>query len=287
MRIGVAKAYKSQTICGSTKQVSVNSKLAAKLDLVEGMQLRLKNTETGLQAPFTIEEVREDDSKLLRIPLAGREKLGSTDPFTAEVSPTVPYLDYTDAWRENGVAEITWNDQQQNDIAFLAPHAGDMEANTDVAAAIAAKRVGLDRAVCWMVHYFGEDAFDTWHITSSKLHPKSYPGLGELDSNFEYAVSFHLWSKKNTNDDDESLDILVGGLADQRLRDELGDELYDAVNGKRAVETRDGKYMAETERNVVNWLTHDNRSGIQIEMPPVIAKNYRKRVARRVADFLS
>jgi len=111
------------------------------------------------------------------------------------------------------------------------------------------------------------------------MSPASYPGLRTLaNRKFDRAVSFHVHDRP---------EIEIGGLASREHRTRLGEEIHDAVDGTHEVVTdrSNGKHMARTERNVVNWLTVDNAGGVQIEVPPRIALRYRKRVARAVAAF--
>jgi phage replication-related protein YjqB (UPF0714/DUF867 family) len=171
-----------------------------------------------------------------------------------------------------------WHDPYQKpQIAFIAPHGGDGERNTDEAAVFAAKAYGVDDCSVWMVRNFGPNATDRLHITSSKLSPVSYPGLQTiLGDGFDRAVSFHLW-----NGDE----IIVGGLADVEVRSALAETIAEATNDVRDVVFEDGKYMGESPDNVVNELTADGQSGIQIEAPAYIYQRYRKRLGEAVASF--
>lgn len=108
----------------------------------------------------------------------------------------------------------------------------------------------------WAVHSFGDDAFDRFHIKSSRLHPASYPGLAELTgAEFTYAISFHV--KKHADR------IEVGGLAEREFRDQVAAVIEDAVDTtwETTTDHEEGKFMATTEQNVVNWLTEDSASG--------------------------
>ncbi|WP_459193183.1 poly-gamma-glutamate hydrolase family protein [Halosimplex sp. J119] len=175
------------------------------------------------------------------------------------------------------MTETLW-DTGQESVLVCAPHDG-FESNTAQAAGIVRKRIGDERASAWFVHAFGPDAFDRFHITSANISPASYPGLATVaDRGFDYCISFHVFRGD---------DVLVGGLADKTLRDELGERISEAINGKRHVETErsEMRYAGKTQENIVNRLTTDSESGIQIEMPALIAHRYRKRVARTVADF--
>ncbi|MEA5409593.1 poly-gamma-glutamate hydrolase family protein [Haloarculaceae archaeon H-GB2-1] len=222
-----------------------------------------------------------DASAEIRVAKKGRQRLGITPPADVVISRTVPraYLTRMEAFEQNAIAETLWDRPGQDTLLICAPHAGAIESNTAQAAGIVRKRLGPEHASAYMVHGFGEEAFSRFHITTSEMAPESYPGVATIaDRDFTHCITFHVW-----NGDE----ILIGGLADTEFRKRLADRVADATNGKRKVVTdhSQGKYMASTETNLVNRLTADGASGIQIEMPPVIAHRYRKRVARAVGDF--
>ncbi len=174
--------------------------------------------------------------------------------------------------------ETVWHEAHDPaDVAFIAPHGGDGERNTDEAAVYAAKAYPNPASV-WAVHNFGASATERWHITSTKISPASYPGLQRLrGAEFDRVVSFHLW-----NGDE----IIVGGRANDTYRENLAERIAAGVNGVRDVVTEDAKYMGDSEANVVNWLTHDSQRGIQIEAPAYVYQRYRKRLGEAVAEFL-
>lgn len=112
------------------------------------------------------------------------------------------------------------------------------------------------------------------------MSPSSYPGLARVsDRGFDCCISFHVWNGS---------EVLIGGLADAALREQLGRRIAEAIDNKREIITdyTDMKYAGNTMQNVVNWQTDDGESGIQIELTPVLARQYRKRVARAVADWV-
>lgn len=151
---------------------------------------------------------------------------------------------------------------------------------TDTAAVELYKEIPDQRCSCWMFHGFGREAFDEYHVTSSKIDSDRFPKLGVIeDVGFSYAVSFHV--KRNAEQ------IEVGGGIDREFRGMVADVLEDAVNGTWVAEHRRSeiKFKGDTEANVTNWLTADSASGIQIELPIVASRNWRKRIARGLAEF--
>lgn len=279
----VSKAWeKQEALLANGKYCSLRSDVADELNRESGQQVRLRWTgDRGTSAAFTIHELHDDDAEI-RVGQKGRQRLNIRPSSDIDVIPVVPRpgMSRMQAFERNEVCETVW-DCGQDTLLVCAPHDG-IESNTAQAAGIVRKELGEIQASAWFVHGFGRDAFDRWHITTTDMDPSSYPGLGSIaNRGFDYAVSFHVWS------DEHGDEVLIGGLADDALRERLADRVSDVINGKRELITdhSEGKYMAKSEQNVVNWLTADNASGIQIEMPPVIALRYRKRLARAVAEF--
>lgn len=280
----ISKAWKEQgAILADGKYCSLRSDIADELNRGPGQQIRLRRTaDSGSSAAFTVYELHDDDAEI-RVGQTGRQRLNVSPSSRVDVRPVVPRpgMSRMDAFERDEICETVW-DRGQDTLLVCAPHDGDIESNTAQAAGIVRKELGEAQASAWFVHGFGRDAFNRWHITTTEMDPGSYPGLATIaDRGFDHVVSFHVWS------DDDGGEILIGGLADDAFREQLADRVSNAINGKRDIITdlSEGKYMAESERNVVNWLTADNASGIQIEMPPIIALRYRKRVARAVAAF--
>jgi hypothetical protein len=300
MRATVSKARSNQNeLLGSKRVGSVSESVAERLGLRPGVQLRLDPIEPasgtadgtanggptadGLDGPamgarsgaITVTEVHPDEAVDVRLAKAARRPLDATAPFEARIRSTVPAttLPVPEARRRDEVVETCWLPDAglaAADVLFCAPHAGDMERNTHRAATFAARAFGRERAALWSVRHFGADSFDRWHVTSSRVHPASYPALGRVAGRtYPLAVSVHLWNGS---------DVLVGGLADAADRERVAAAVADAIGGCRDVETEDGKYMARTGANVVNRLTPDRARGIQVELPAYVAQRYRKRV---------
>lgn len=277
--ISKARSHQS-TLLGDGEYCTLRRDIALEIDSHPGEQVRLfPDGDDGRSAAFTIHEIHDSDGEI-RIGKRGRKRLALDPSATVRTTPTVPVPDLTrmDAFEQNEVAETVWDTDDQDTLLVCAPHEG-MESNTAQAAGIVRKRLGAERASAWFAHAFGPDAFDRFHITSANISAASWPGLASVaDRDYEYCLSFHVF-----NGDD----VLVGGLADQRLRDSLGKRISVAIDGTRHVETDHSEmaFAGATQANIVNRLTTDSESGIQVEMPPLIAHRYRKRVARAVAEF--
>jgi hypothetical protein len=277
----INKAWMRQSaLLDSKEYCSLRRDVAATIGRDVGEQICLLPVNDGRSGVFTIHEFHDDDAAI-RIGKAGRDRLDVSPGASVTALPiaTQPSLTRMSAFEQNDVTETVWDDGDQDTLLVCAPHDG-MESNTGLAAGIVRKRLGSERASAWFCHAYGPDAFQRHHITSTDMSPSSYPGLARVsDRGFDYCVTFHVW------DGDE---VLVGGLADAELRESLGGRLAEAIDGERNVVTdySEMKYAGNSQANLVNWLTADEQSGIQIELTPVVARQYRKRVARAVADWL-
>ena len=78
-------------------------------------------------------------------------------------------MNFTDAWRHDEAMETLWTNPD-TDIALLAPHAGDIEFNTEFAAGQLHKLLRKEGypPTTWMYYGFGENAFDEYHTESRR-----------------------------------------------------------------------------------------------------------------------
>jgi phage replication-related protein YjqB (UPF0714/DUF867 family) len=277
----INKAWQRQTqLLSDGDYCSLRDDIADTLGRHPGQQIRLDPVSSaGVPAAFTVGSLHTDDADI-RIGKAGRQRLrvGPSSVVTARPTVSRTELNRMQACAQGDVCETVW-DTGQDHLLVCAPHGGDIESNTVRVTRRIQQELGSARATAWFVHAFGnESAFERWHITTTEMSPVSYPGLAQVaNRSFQYAVSIHTWRGD---------DILIGGLAEKELRERLADSIRSAIDGVRDIVTDhdEGKYMATTEQNVVNRLTDDNASGIQIELPELIALQYRGRVAQAVAD---
>lgn len=204
------------------------------------------------------------------------------DPIPSDVP-------YHEAWRDDLAVETVWHEAGQDFLGVLAPHGGDVEAETDTAAVELYKKMPTGSCSLWMVQGFdstpvGEnEAFDRYHVTSTEIDADRFPALSEIDDvGFRFCLSFHV--------NGSATDFEVGGLAPRELREQVGEIVARSCDPNRwgsIVDHEAGEYMGRTERNVTNRLTRDSRSGIQIEMPGTAAKTYRKTIAENLATYFA
>lgn len=214
-------------------------------DLAVGQQVRLQR---GVDcALFTV----VGTAAVVQIDPAGRDRLGTDGPVTVEPDVFVTHDgpaagSFEEALRDGG-----------DGLVACAPHGGEIEAYTDGQAIRLAERLGGTAWVC-RGRWPGWQAFDRWHVTANAVHPASFPALGRIaDRGFDRAVSFHAWLQRGVG---------VGGAAPRKVRVAVRDAVAEAVGDDVEVFlVRDPKYRGDRPENLVNWLTADGRSGVQLE----------------------
>ena len=235
-------------------------------DLQVGRQVRLRRDD--LCALYTVVGADED----VVVSPEGRDRLGARGPVAVDPTVITP--------PDEGVAGSLVESVSAGGghLVTCAPHGGGMEAWTDEQAERLADWVGGTAWVC-RGHWPGWEAFDRWHVTSNDVHPDSFPGLGRVaERAYERAVSFHAWRKEG---------IGVGGAAPRDLRTAVRDAIADAVDDSVRVElATDPRYRGDRPGNLVNWLTADGESGVQIEQGRAVREDHRDEVVEAVADVV-
>ena len=236
------------------------------LDLDVGRQVRLRRDD--LCALYTVVGTGGD----VAVSPEGRARLGAEGPVAVEQRVITPP---DDGLAGSLVESVSHGGDH---LVACAPHGGGMEEWTDEQAERLADRLGGTAWVC-RGHWPGWEAFDRWHVTSNDLHPASFPGLGSIaDRGFDRAVSFHAWRQEG---------IGVGGAAPHDLRVAVRDAIADAVDDSVRVElATDPRYRGDRPGNLVNWLTADGASGVQIEQGRAVRETHRTEIVDAVADAL-
>ena len=168
-------------------------------------------------------------------------------------------------------------------VVAVAPHGGDVEPQTDAQA----RRVGRRGAAVWACNGWwpGGRAFDRWHVTSGDIHPGSFPALDGLlgegsgkRRTFDAAVSFHGWRWDGVG---------VGGGAPRATRQRVVEAIERVLPADVPVERIDeGDYVGDSPENIVNWLTADGASGVQIEQSTRVRWRHGSAVADAVGNVL-
>jgi phage replication-related protein YjqB (UPF0714/DUF867 family) len=122
---------------------------------------------------------------------------------------------------------------------------------------------------CWRCQGFKPDggAVARWHITSTDISSASFPRLATVDGRgFRHAVAFHGFAT-----DPDRPDVLVGGAAPDALKRVVRAVIAAAVGGaglRVEIAGRGDPLGGDEDANLVNRLTADGRSGIQVEQQP-------------------
>lgn len=278
---------RKETEGDETDDTTVRTKVTAGVDDAERCRLPASILEaTGLEAGRQVRLYYEGDPAVFTVEVAdgrfgavdpgGRDRLGAEGgSFRVDVVPTVvdPALDEATAAEEGGFLERCVATDSGSVVA-LAPHGGYIEYGTDAQACRLGER--LDAAAWYCAGWWpGGGAFDRWHVTSTDLHPASFPALDALaDRPFEYAVSFHGWTESH---------VAVGGGAPSALREAV----RDAVRVVADVDVRlatDPARDGTSPENVVNWLADEG--GVQLEQPHSVRDERAVAVADAVAGVL-
>ncbi|NIC01008.1 poly-gamma-glutamate hydrolase family protein [Halobacterium sp. R2-5] len=236
-----------------------------------GHQIRL--VYDGASAVFT---ASVSDDKFGYVNSGGRDRLGASGgSFCVDTDSNVvnPTLDVGTAAEDGGFLERL-TDPGTAELVALAPHGGYIEWGTDSQA----KRISeqLDSVSWYGAGWWpGGGAYRRWHITSTDIHPASFPALDEISNRgFEYAVSFHGWSESHVG---------VGGAAPAELREAVRDAIAPVVDSDVRLAS-DGGRDGDSPENIVNWMTESGSGGVQIEQPWSVRDEKHLEVADAVAE---
>jgi phage replication-related protein YjqB (UPF0714/DUF867 family) len=252
--------------------------LVAEWSVDPGQQVRLRRTDDEF-AVYTVAATDAGTSaRTLWLTDAGRARLGTQSAFEATIESPVPDQTHARTAAERLGEYVEEVRDGGRDLVVGAPHGGKIEPYTDDQAL----RVGVRTAdsTVWIGRGWrpGGGAYDRWHVTSTDIHPASFPGLGRIaDRSFEYAVSFHGYGGDG---------IRIGGGAPKRVKREVRAALGDAVGDVLDVHlATDGPYAGSDPDNFVNWLTENGRNGIQLEQSFAARRTHWQQIADAVAGL--
>lgn len=250
--------------------------LLTALGITPGEQVRIRRSAEEYAAYTVLEAAGQ--SPVVYVGEPGRRRLGTPDTFEGTVTRPVPRSELSDerASRRSEFVERL-EDPGGDDLVVLAPHGGWIEPHTDDQADRVADR--LAGATAWRAKGWrdGGGAYDRWHVTSTAIHPRSFPALGRIvDRGFTHAVGFHGFSEAG---------IVVGGGAPAGLRGSVRDALEARLPASvpvRLATDATAAYGGDDPDNLTNWLTADGRGGIQIEQSRAVRDDHRDAVADAV-----
>jgi phage replication-related protein YjqB (UPF0714/DUF867 family) len=241
---------------------------------VVGQQLRVRRDAATL-AVYTVTATAAAARPTLWLTEAGRARLDDRTDGPVTVRTPVPVAEGVATARRTGEYVTTLVDGGDR-LAVVAPHGGHVEAHTAEQADHVASLV--DGATAWTGRGYRPDggAYDRWHVTSTDLHPASYPALARIaDRGFTHAVSFHGYRGEG---------VRVGGAAPRTVRQAVAAAVEARLPESVPVDlTTDGPYAGRDPENVVNWLTEHGTGGVQLEQSYAVRSNHGTAVAEAVA----
>ena len=215
-----------------------------------GDQVRITRNGSNF-ALYTVAERRNGDNpNIVRMGQKGRQRLGTSNTFGAVMVKPVPAVGLTDvqAQAKDEFVERLSDNGNNDGLVVIAPHGGMIERKTCDQAAMVAAALSCSSWVCkgWKA---GGGCSTRWHITATKISPRSFPGLSLIaNRGFAYSVAFHGMAADG---------ILIGGAAPQDLKQMLKTELKDVLNNSVDVKVAspNDNNSGTSAKNVVNWLT--------------------------------
>ncbi|MFV8756351.1 poly-gamma-glutamate hydrolase family protein [Nannocystaceae bacterium ST9] len=252
------------------------------VEIAVGDQVRVTRN-AGEYALYTVAERRKSDNPgLVRMALDARLRLGTSDAFVASLAiPVVANLGDAEAQAQGELVERLIDDGNETGLIAIAPHGGAIEFNTDRQAEAVSLALGCSAWICkgWKV---GGGAYDRWHITSTKISPRSFPALGQVaNRGFAYCVAFHGIATGG---------VLIGGAAPVELKQMVQAAILERLPDPSiavTIATPLDLYNADSPSNVVNWLTADGLGGLQIEQSATVRSLHWQAVANAVIDVYS
>jgi phage replication-related protein YjqB (UPF0714/DUF867 family) len=285
----VLTAYSSQaTLMGYPEHCSADPEKLAAIGRSLGHQVRVVRPSNGNKAIYTVSELRQESpDRRLRMCLDGRKRLsadGSTfSSGTCDSSCVRSNLTDAEAEEQGELVERLDESGIGSALVALAPHGGAIESYTDEQAErVLSQLVAAGKAAaCWRCKGWrvGGGAYDAWHITSTEIHPASFPLLDSIkDSGYAYSVAFHGYGEDS---------VAVGGAAPLSLKTEVADAIQAVLGGEHLVEVvTSGPYAGADPNNLCNWLVATG-AGIQIEQPLVVRSGHWQAVADAVATVFA
>jgi phage replication-related protein YjqB (UPF0714/DUF867 family) len=254
-----------------------------------GQQVRIKRRDDPrFVAVYTVNQPNPDDpsrADIVRTGLGGRERLGTSGELDATVEATV--LDAPGQPAGVRFFEMADDTGHQSYFIVIAPHGGMIEQHTDGEAmeVVSQLRTARFPASLWVCKGFGDEtkgASDRWHITSTDLHPASFPLLESLMSRrFFYGIAFHGFARK-----EGEADIYIGGAAPRRLKAAVQrslNRLRLPLKVKISTLADDPKFQGFSPENVINRLA---ASGIHLEQSAE-ARVFHKEIAGAVTNVFA
>lgn len=216
---------------------------------------------------------------ILRIP--DLKESGRTRTFTHPVV-LQPQMVERRGHRRNGVPAEEILVRNGSTVIAVAPHAGDIEANTGKQAVRLAHHLPHTTTV-WV--FKGEagptgSAFDTWHVSSTAITSRhdQFALLNRIwNQTFPVGVAFHGWSNDG---------ILVGGQHTPEGKHRVAEALRQVLPNSIPVDmaTDPGEYAGMHDQNIVNRLS---TVSIQLEQSSAVRDRHWRAVTTTLGRVLT
>lgn len=289
--------------------VGISQQLATIRGVELGDQVRIERSGGEQYAIFTVDEIRDLDAALdpsvIEMGETGRLRLGLA-PDTPE---TCAHLVTKIAPMPPEFVEDAILASQQ--LVVLAPHGGQIEPGTDTQAHVLVEALSEHDPSLWACsgEHEGGGSFRVWHIPSTEISVDSFPLLADVATHdYDWAVSFHGMSPEgecvaaeraqlpDLDDPDALALILVGGLADPEVLEDVRSAILDAFDPSEFESEGEalvvlvpaaGPCAAKDLDNIVNRMSSALQT-IQIESTPAARAHGRaERVALALAEVLA
>jgi phage replication-related protein YjqB (UPF0714/DUF867 family) len=278
--VDVSQAVPSQSFKNNAQACSVSASLAG---VMIGDQVRIARNNNDYALYTVFSRRASDESNVVRMGQNARERLGTSNTFSATLLKPVVTSGLTDAEAQaaDEFVERLVDDGENDGLLVIAPHGGGIEINTDLQAETVTAALACSSWICkgWKA---GGGCYDRWHITSTQLSPRSFPGLGAVANRaFAYVVAFHGMSEDG---------VLIGGAAPKELKQMVREAILAELSDPDIQVTiaKPGDYNSgASEESVHNWLTNGGIGGIQIEQSMKVRTEHWQEVANAVIKLYS
>jgi phage replication-related protein YjqB (UPF0714/DUF867 family) len=235
-----------------------------------GDQLRLRRHDGAREALFTVafHDEGEDHRTRVRLTAEGRERLGYPEATGVRLRlSSAVVAGFTEAEaRERGelIELVRVAPAAASRLLILAPHGGDMERGTDRLAEWLAGATALAGTTSlWVCKGYDPAgaAKRRWHITSTSLSERSFPGLAQVGGERQYELALSVHGHGGS-------EILVGGGGGPALRERVAEALRTLEPEAPVQLVGEGHRLAGVHpRNVVNRYS---AGGVQVELPRAV-----------------
>jgi phage replication-related protein YjqB (UPF0714/DUF867 family) len=252
--------------------------------LEAGDQLRVARPDGSDFALFTVtlsRSANRRDTDSIRLAADDLRRLGyqqadDVDGPLQLILPAVnPEITEDDARRRGEAVEIVREPPARRWLLVMAPHGGLVERGSGRMAELVVAADLPRPAALWVCKGFrsGGGAYTRWHITSTAISPRSFPGLGRVARHrYEHVLSIHGHGGR---------EILIGGAGSAATREAVRSAIAGLDLGYSVTVRRRGQPLAGTApTNIVNRYTND---GVQIEFPMKARTTDMERIASALA----